>query len=502
MSKSDLKVRVADRKTDLSVGRLVDGLQACGIATDDAVDVARATEKDLREQGIKIVDLPDLVERVAAAVSQRVGPEAAERWRRRTPPFVHVMVQHEDGTRVRFSRRRLAVSLEDVGLTFKDAWTFSQHVEQALRSEGIDTVTDAELPGRVATLLEARFGRDARQRYEGSSRVASVLRIRDRDDDTSPYSRGILARSLSALGLEPDVAYAVARTVEYELWNLHRLAGVVDRQTLHDTVTRVLGERTGEEFARRFSLMQRMRRARRPIVVTIGGTAGTGKSEVAAELAYRLGIVRVVSSDSVRQALRSLIGPDLSPILHASSFEAWMADMLPSERDRATPRRKRVIRGFQSQVMQLGTALEAIVDRHMSEGTSLVVEGVHVVPGVRPRPVERGTWVGVVLKVDDPHVHRDRFLLREGRTDARRPRDRYVRHFDEIRMLQDWLVRKADAASVAVVDVTDLDGAVDRVMEHVLDEILLSDEGRTTTGARAEDADMARPAYNPPGGTR
>jgi 2-phosphoglycerate kinase len=262
-----------------------------------------------------------------------------------------------------------------------------------------------------------------------------------------------------------------------------------------------LAETAGEEFARRYALMQRVRRSRRPIVITIGGTAGTGKSEVAAELAYRLGIVRVVSSDAVRQALRSLIGPDLSPILHASSFEAWMADMLPSERERATPRRKRVIRGFQSQVLQLGTALEAIVKRHMEEGTSLVVEGVHVVPAVRPLSIQGAISVGVLLKVDDPTVHRDRFLLREGRTDARRPKDRYVRHFDEIRMLQEWLVRKADAASVAVVDVTDLDSAVDRVMELVLDDLLASTLGRD---AEAEDGDARAPeaAYTAPGGER
>src|SRR5690606_42107328 len=38
-------------------------------------------------------------------------------------------------------------------------------------------------------------------------------------------------------------------------------------------------------------------------------------SALASEVGYRLGIPRVVSTDSVRQALRSLIGPELSPIL-------------------------------------------------------------------------------------------------------------------------------------------------------------------------------------------
>jgi 2-phosphoglycerate kinase len=95
--------------------------------------------------------------------------------------------------------------------------------------------------------------------------------------------------------------------------------------------------------------------------------AGVGKSVLAAELAYRLGIARVVSTDSVRQALRSLISPELSPILHASSYAAWRAELLPDEIATAKPKRKRVVRGFQAQVQQMNRAIDAIIDRNVKE---------------------------------------------------------------------------------------------------------------------------------------
>ena len=38
----------------------------------------------------------------------------------------------------------------------------------------------------------------------------------------------------------------------------------------------------------------------RPLIVLVGGATGTGKSTVTTEVAYRLGITRVTSTDFVR----------------------------------------------------------------------------------------------------------------------------------------------------------------------------------------------------------
>jgi 2-phosphoglycerate kinase len=244
----------------------------------------------------------------------------------------------------------------------------------------------------------------------------------------------------------------------------------------------LLLEEAGEEFARRYDLMRVVRRPERPVVVLIGGAAGVGKSAVASELGYRLGIPRIVSTDSVRQALRSLISPELSPVLHASSYTAWEAELLPAERAGATPKRKRVIRGFQAQVQQLGTAVAAIIERNVEESVSLVMEGVHLVPGISPRAVDADALViELVLAVDSEERHAKHFGLREGTT--QRKGHEYLGHLPEIRILQNFIVEHARAAGVPVIEASDFDRAIERSIEHILDVVL--EEQRRIEGASA-----------------
>lgn len=474
MKGRELRVVVGSRKVPFSIGRIVDGLQAAGAETDDALATAREAERQLREDGKKSLKLARLRDVVADVASEQLGESVADRWRQQTSPFVPILLERAQGEPVTFSRRVLARSLENLDLDFKQAWSLANQVEQGLRTDGIERISEGELPQRIALALEARFGRETRIRYEGTLDHPSDLMLQEPDGGMAPYSRGILARSLTMIGLGPELSHQLAKRAEEVLWR--EFGSVARPDDVHRTVVRLLVEVAGEEFARRYELMRVVRKPERPIVVLIGGSAGVGKSELAAELAYRLGIVRVVSSDSLRQALRSLISAELSPVLHASSYDAWLAELLPIERARAKPKKKRVIRGFQAQVLQLANAIVAVADRGVTEGTSLVLEGVHVVPGVSPGPVEDAMVVELMLTVEDADIHRDRFARREGRTGARRPAAGYVDHFEEIRMLQRWLVRRAEAEGVPVLDVADLDDAVQRAVEHVLGVALTESE--------------------------
>lgn len=474
MKRRDLRVAVGRKKVPFSAGQVVDGLQAAGALTDDALRVARDVEQALREAGQRTVPLERLREMVAERAREALGDGIADHWLAQTAPFVPIVLERLSGEPTPFSRRTLTASLEKLGLEFKEAWALAAQVEQGIRAEGLERIGEGELPQRVALALEARYGREKRLRYEATLDRPSDLMVSEPDGSHIPYSRGILARSLTSIGLAPELSHHLAKRVEEALWR--EGGSTVEREDVRRVVRELLVEEAGEEFARRYELMRVVRRPERPIVVMLGGTAGVGKSELAAELAYRLGVVRVVSSDSIRQALRSLVSPDLSPVLHASSYTAWMAELLPAERTHLKPKRKRVVRGFQAQILQLGTALTAIAERNVVEATSMVLEGIHVVPGVSPGHVDGATVVELMLQVEDEAMHLARFARREGRTGARRPQAPYVEHFEEIRMLQDWLVGRAEEAGVPVVDVTDLDDAVEHAVEHVLDVVLAESE--------------------------
>ena len=51
-----------------------------------------------------------------------------------------------------------------------------------------------------------------------------------------------------------------------------------------------------------------------PIILLVGGATGTGKSTVATEVAYRLGITRVTSTDFVRQTMRAFFSREFMPV--------------------------------------------------------------------------------------------------------------------------------------------------------------------------------------------
>ena len=484
MKRRDLRVVRGSERYAYTTGEVVEALQSAGVLTDEAIRIAREAERRFRESGARRVELAELIDALAAMVAERVAPEVAERLKQQTPPFVPLLIE-VDGSEEPFSRRTLTASLDKLDLGFKEAHAVANLVEQGLRAEGVERLPQAELARRVAVALEGRYGRDLRLRYEALTRQSLELKVVEEDGVEMPFSRGILAQSVMAVGLGPEISHNLAKRVEEALYRQER--PTVQRREVRGEVARLLRDEAGEEFARRYELMRAVRRPERPIILLVGGAPGVGKSAIASEVGYRLGIPRNVSTDSVRQAIRSLIGPDLSPVLHSSSYSAWRAELLPSERDTVKPKRKRVLRGFLAQVQQLDPAVCAIIDRNVTEATSLVMEGAHLVPGVAPsRDAPEAILVRVVLAVADEEDHRRHFGVREGQTFHRRRRQPYLEHFTEVRILHDYVVEQAELEGVPVVEASDFDRAVERTVEHVLGVMLLEQEA--VLERRGEDA--------------
>lgn len=471
MRRHDVRVSRGRERYNFSTGEVVEALQGAGVLTDDAIRIARDVEKQLRSHDVHDVELDELMTTLEGVVRERVSAEAAERFLVQTPPFVAMKVI-KGGDAETFSRRTLSHSLEKFGLSFKEAYAIAKQVEQGLRAEGYRSIEEDMLAHVVALALEARYGREARLKYETTLTDPVDLYVLEPDGTRLPYSRGILARALMSIGLGPELAYNLAKRIEDVLWRSGERS--VTREQVRREVDRLLVEEAGVDFAQRYQLLHRLRQSERPVVVLIGGAPGVGKSTIASELGYRLGIPRMVSTDAVRQALRSLISPELSPLLHESSYTAWRAELLPPEQVDARPEPVRVIRGFRAQIQQLATAITAIVDRNLTENMSLVMEGIHLVPGLSPRsPFEGALVVELMLMVEDEGSHRDHFGLRERQTHERRDQDVYLDHFREIRILQDYLLDRARGERVPVVDASDFDQAVDKAMEHVLASLLV-----------------------------
>ena len=280
------------------------------------------------------------------------------------------------------------------------------------------------------------------------SRQAQPETIVVRKGHGLPYSKGLMAQALSATALSQERAFELARLIERRL--AERGDSEIDVADLDALAEEVLLAEEGELAAGRYRGWRRLDRLDRPLVVLIGGTTGVGKSTLATMLAARLGVNRVIATDVIRQVLRAFFTIEAMPTVHHSAFEAGG------------------VAGYREQAERVGTGIAAIVERAANEAKPVVVEGVHVVPGgVHPRVRERCVLVEALVVVDEPELHRAHFSLRPGT----RPAERYLAGFDAIRRLQDHLWERARSEGVAIVDNDNVDVALARLMELVLDAV-------------------------------
>jgi len=212
------------------------------------------------------------------------------------------------------------------------------------------------------------------------------------------------------------------------------------------------------------------------VVVLIGGATGVWKSTIAAQVADRLGVVRIISTDSVREVMRAFFSVSLMPAIHYSSYEAGRGVRIPL----GTGLDPHVV-GFMEQVDVVNVGVLAIVARAIEEHTSLIVEGVHMVPGMfawagakeRTREV---LLLQMVVAVSDAALHRSHFMVREQETSGRRAIARYLKGFDEIREIQDFILERARAEGTLVVDNVNIDQTVGLVVDALYDVIERSEE--------------------------
>jgi 2-phosphoglycerate kinase len=207
--------------------------------------------------------------------------------------------------------------------------------------------------------------------------------------------------------------------------------------------------------------------------VLIGGVSGTGKSFLASEIAYRLGIPRIVSTDSVREVMRAMVSPALLPTLHASTFSAWEALLEPGEPRPEHPAEEQLVAGFREQVAQVSVGLGAIIRRSVEEGASVVLEGVHVAPGyLMSEKFAHAFVVPMLVTVPDEDEHRRHFEVRDHQTEQHRPLGRYLSYFREIRVLHDYLVDLGRRTNVPTLHALSLDEAADKAVEIITQRIL------------------------------
>jgi 2-phosphoglycerate kinase len=279
--------------------------------------------------------------------------------------------------------------------------------------------------------------------------------------DEHPYSKGLMARALMRTGLGVTPAYEVARRIEQDLAASGKRTADFDR--MHELAVEVMGEEGGNLAIGRLRRYQELDELDLPLIILIGGATGTGKSTVASEVAYRLGITRVTSTDFVRQTMRALFTPEFLPAIHYSSFDAGRA--LPTAQEEEVDA---LLHGFLEQTRHVLVGVQAAVERSLEEGWSMVIEGVHLVPGMLPATVENALVVDCVVMIPSEETHAGHFWIRDIASEGVRPLDKYLERLSDIRYLQDYIVERAQVEGTPVIDNSEREKAIGSVLELVL----------------------------------
>ena len=295
-------------------------------------------------------------------------------------------------------------------------------------------------------------------------RVQNSRRIIIRDEKHGlPYSKGLMASSIMATGLPPSRSYQVARQIEDRLLTGRKHS--VSIPELRRVTLEILRDTVGEEYAEKFQKWQALSKLDKPMVILIGGTTGVGKSTIATQLAARLGIVRVVATDAIREVMRSMLSSELMPTLHTSSFHADQALREPPGTTSDA-----LLLGFREQTAAVAVGINALIERAATEGTSIVIEGAHIVPGFVDLESHHDRILGVpfILGVEDEGRHLSHFATREDAV-ASRPAERYAAGFDNIRRLQRYVKSQALSHGVPVLPNYSFDQAIAAVMDLVME---------------------------------
>ncbi|MBO7735362.1 MAG: 2-phosphoglycerate kinase, partial [Methanobrevibacter sp.] len=209
---------------------------------------------------------------------------------------------------------------------------------------------------------------------------------------TEPFSKGILSRTLIRAELNPSKAYEIANKIESDL-----IENDISSISTEDIVKRIVDllEKEDPLIAENYLNWRKIRKTDAPLIILLGGVSGVGTSSISYEISRKLGIESMINTDMIREVMRKIVSKELSPVIHQSSFIAHEA-----LRVAPPPEFDCVLAGFKDHVTTVSVGVEAVIERALTEGISIIIEGVHIVPGfIRKDLMEKDNVLMFVLSL-------------------------------------------------------------------------------------------------------
>lgn len=213
----------------------------------------------------------------------------------------------------------------------------------------------------------------------------------------------------------------------------------------------------------------------RPKLILIGGCSGTGKSTFGMSVALDQGILKCISTDTLRSVMRSFIDEDISPALHRSSYASVDGDGTDDP-----------IKSWKETCTVLKHCVEELVDEMIERRVSLVVEGVHLIPDdtlIKRWEDHGGVAIGIMLTVPNEKAHKQ-LLFRRGAMTGK-GEDNKLKEFHRIRTIHDEMSKLAKSANWLLIE----QNLLPDPLEIVADELWKNHHDNTSMNKQHEETD-------------
>ena len=201
---------------------------------------------------------------------------------------------------------------------------------------------------------------------------------------------------------------------------------------------------------------------RKPYVILIGSASGIGKSTIAAELAKQLNIKHLIESDFIRAVVRGIIGKEYAPALHSSSYDAYKN---LRNKARFENYEDLVSAGFDEHASYVIPALEKIIQRAITDYDDIVIEGVHLVPGlIDIEQFKEFANIYFFVLSSDEDSHKERFVKRAVQIHRG---GKQLDYFKENRIIHDHLLEQAEKNDVVVINTETIEKSMDSILSVI-----------------------------------
>lgn len=170
-----------------------------------------------------------------------------------------------------------------------------------------------------------------------------------------------------------------------------------------------------------------------------------------------------METDFIREIVRGIIGPEYAPALHKSSFDAYVTIR---DKHRFEGNNEGLISaGFEEHASFVIPAIEKVITRAVNDSNDVVIEGVHLVPGLLDiEKFKDKASIHFFVLTTDEEIHKERFVKRAM---AIKRGGKHLEYFKENRIINNYLVDQAVEHDIPVINNLEVDNTIKRMLSLI-----------------------------------